>query len=142
MLDDLNFKDDQPYMIKYAKAFIQDAIDRPHEWVNLRNLHGVFMTLMERGLAKWSNRKQIKSLCQRYIYNITKGLEPGQPGSPDRDTSYVPCIPYQTDQCKIRGSHTGLTHLCAYCWKKSGKVGRHKEMDCWTKKEDGKKGLL
>ncbi len=135
-INDPNFKEDHPYMIRYGTSFMQDAIDRPHEWVTLRNMHGVFMTLMERGLITWKKRRQIKALRTRIIYNVSMSVPQGEPGSCNRDMNYIPCQPYQKGNCDKMGSHSGLTHMCAACWRRKGVVSRHTEKECWYKNKD------
>ncbi len=124
---DSQWSDKNRYMLRYLGAFMEDVKDRPEEWVNLRSLHAMFLTLMEKKAIKWSSKTAIERLKTRFIYNRPEGASKA---AQRKTIPLVACSEWNRGECKIGGSHSGVTHMCARCYKNGNGVKRHQENRC------------
>ncbi len=129
-MEDPRWASDLKHMRRYQSAFLEDVKDFEENWTNLRDTHAAILTFMEQGSVKWSNKRHIDRIRTRYIYNVLPALSCPEFSAAARQMT--PCPAYQTGTCPREGSHSGLVHMCANCWRSKRKVFRHPEKDCYS----------
>ncbi len=131
--DSHKFRRFRKQMMRYFKNFAEDVKDRPGEWAMLRNWHGIFLTLWERGAIKWTSHDRIAKMKARHIMTTQQEHERApQMVTKTTQDKYNPCGPYNRGECTREGSHSGLNHICSHCWRNKGRVNRHPEKACYA----------
>ncbi|MCP4263105.1 MAG: hypothetical protein GY774_37185, partial [Planctomycetes bacterium] len=95
--EDPKWKSQKGYMLKYIGEFMDDVKDRPNDWEYLRNMHGKILTMMEGGSLEWKNKRAIRRLRTRHVYNIAhlKDKHTTSYAGNTADLNLVPCAAYQ-----------------------------------------------
>ena len=137
MIIDPQWADDSKYLLRYLARFLEDVKDKPNDWEELRKLHAMIATLIEKKAIKWSSRTAIDRLKARFFNS--RGDSTVNRESTISDEDRKPCIAWNMDKCGKGGSHTGVVHKCSRCHR-MGIVRRHKAINCDEPTPSNKKG--
>ena len=134
-LKDPRWEADKVYMERYFIKFMEDVMVNEDDWVSFRETHAAILTHMENRVFKWSNSSQINKMRTRFVYSVQpviRGINSlPQTVAASLDKTLIPCAAYNRGACPREGSHSGLTHMCAVCWRDKRKVFRHPESKCY-----------
>ena len=137
MINDPIWVSVKDHMFNFLAHFVDLINDHPGEWHHLRNVSANILCLMESGSVSWSDRRELRRLRNRftnnaYFTNFDRNASLDRSSANTRETTFIPCPPYQRGQCEREGSHSGYTHMCSYCWATKRKIYRHPEQLCYA----------
>ena len=121
-------------MLKYFSCLMEDATR--YRWELIRGFHKIVGTMVEQGRITWSNEAEILNLRRIHIWNAPNSAfrqSTNKPTPVATTGSCIPCSAYQSVSCQHQTSHNGQDHVCAYCYKLTGRTLPHPEAVCRRK---------
>ena len=133
MVDQPEAKLDRQVMWDLLKEMMEDATEYP--WPNIRNFFWVVGSHVENDRMKWADRDSIQKLRVKHAQKHE--IVPVKPAAnAGQAIKLRPCTPYQQGQCTEKGDHTGLRHICAFCYRTKSTPYPHPEKNCRRKATD------
>lgn len=124
----------QKPMLAHLAELMEDATSFP--FPNVRNYHGIVLSLMEQDDLTWSDTESIQKLRQQYARVANPAPAPSTPTG-SSGCGGKPCPDYQIGKCTLHGTHEHrgekVDHVCAFCMAVKRRAFPHSERDCLTK---------
>lgn len=127
----------QGQMLQHLRDIMMDAGE--FSWPAARNFHAIALQAMERGRLTWEDQGKIQDLRRTYAQKPLAQPATDHPNA-DQGEPVLVCFGYQDGTCRQQGkAHSSpkgtLRHMCAFCWRATGKMWPHPERECRFKKE-------
>ena len=122
---------DKDNMIQYAIKLLRESIDGSYE--SSRGAHAIVLQELERGSVTWADTKKLDDI--RTLYS-RKVATTDNSKRPDRSPGYkkVVCSHFNKNKCIKNSDHVTnnilYRHVCAFCFKSTGKFYNHCESVC------------
>ena len=120
-------------MLEYMIALMEDAND--FSWQAAKASHAVLLCRMEQGeIANFSQVDKIDRIRRVHAQRHIPAAQNAQTQLKKPNARSMPCQYFNTGACAYQSSHenkgVSYKHVCANCFKKTGKSFNHPETEC------------
>ena len=126
---------------RYFSTVMEDAAR--YKWEVVRNCHYIVGNMMEQGRLRWKDSEELLNLRRNHVWQVPNALLPTRQHAATAFST--PCPAFQAMACPQHQSHPGADHVCAYCYKATGRACHHPEAACRRRHFDNtgaKNGML